>query len=99
METDRMALRQARRRECVLGEYPRFLRNAALRRQCLLAADGDTPESAVHRVRRAERWNRQAMIFEGPGLFRPLACPIPIRRVDFEGRRIAAKLQFTAVLI
>src|SRR5260370_8028868 len=84
METDRMALRQARRRECVLGEYPRLLGNAALRRQCLLAADGDAPESAVHRVRRAEGWNRQMMIFEILELFRPLELPVANRRDDLE---------------
>src|SRR4029077_14298750 len=60
VELEFVALGRARLREGIARQYPGVIRNAAGGGQDLLAADGDAPQSAVDRVLRARRRQRQA---------------------------------------
>ena len=92
-------LNRSARAPAILRQHPRRIGNAALRGQGLLAADGDAPESAVHRVGRAEGRDRQRMILEVLELLRPFEGAVAHRRNDLEVGREGAQSHLEAHLV
>ncbi len=86
-------------RERILGQHPGILGNAALGSQSFLAADGDAPETAVHRIGRAEGRHRQLVLFEILKLLGALERAIAHRRDDLEIRSQGAQCDFEAHLV
>ena len=93
---------RSRRRGCVKASLDSTQASSGMlpcRGQGFLAADGDAPQAAIHRIGRAERRNRQAVLFEIFELFRPLERAVAHRRDDLEIRRQRAQRHFEAHLI
>ena len=98
-ETDDMPLRNSRVGECLLRQHPRIVGNAAGRRQRFLAADGDSPEAAVHRIGAAKRWNGQSVILQIAELLGALERAVAHRRNDFQIRRQGPQRHFETHLV